>query len=115
MILFFFSHNPTNNDKESNHESEASFHSVKSSFSDSRDTNFTVVDPIFLLKQLSENETDTEKNIHITSELLKIDIEDESLKLVCNYGLYHTCSILLESKFDQRSDQYYLSRNHFLG
>ena len=98
MNLFFFSHNPTKSDKESIHESEASFHSVKSSFSDSRDTNFAVLEPIVLLKQLSDNETDTEKNIHITSELLKIDIEDESLKLVCNYGLYHTCSILLESK-----------------
>ena len=83
-------------------ESEDSFHTGKStkSFQDvlediSSGQNFT--DPIDGLKILAQNNLDNDKKLAIVTQLLQKTIhEKESIRLACNYGLYHVCSLMLE-------------------
>ena len=87
-------------------DSENSFYSVRSSFSNKNDVDDAgqedTSDPLILLKNLGDNikvlsgNSDHEKNLKIVTQLLETDYKEQSLKLVSNYGIYNVCSKILE-------------------
>ena len=93
--------------------SEASFHSVNSTFSnlendqkvdendgweDSIGAKNYCFNPVEVVESLAKNEDeqDNEKVLDILRELLKIDFDKESVKLACNVHVYQVCSLFLD-------------------
>ena len=98
------------NPLEEDNVSEASFHSVNSTFTnnDNVDENEGWIDsvgpkayyfnPVQVVESLAinEDEQDNEKILDIVKELLTIDFDQESVKLACNVHMYQVCSLFLD-------------------